>query len=504
MRNSSKTASVAYAYISYFPYPKTFKVNNYLKKSFIQQEKEKERRQGQICAEQKFARAMREMKDDEIRESAFKYDNKKIVNCFVINVHYHSCFFSASRKQLKNCSPEIRELERQIRRSYYAKTLYAQRLEGDALKMEEKTRDYDQYLIMMEKLEKFDQDERDKEQAMFLKKKEYLSELKTQMDNVGHNQAAKLDELAQDKEMIDEIIATIKQEEIDDLREKVDKMKLYQSEIQHFLHARDSYRAGELERDIYEERQRMKHVAEKEAQMAEFQKAKEAESAAKADIVAKAIERMMKDQFKREELEELRQELLEEELKAENRQKDLDEIAKKQRQVEELRKAAEEAIKLREEKKAAEKKEEEEYRKQLMAKFAEDDKLELMGDHKRRMRERQHGRQVEQMIAERRCLRAQEKERDQHVLECFNLEEQRRQALIDQERLKLLKEHGPNIIGFIPRNVIKSQKELEALGEPFLSYYRNPELEPHPMTVDLEPCEQEIFKNMPVPRNIRY
>jgi len=43
-----------------------------------------------------------------------------------------------SRKQLFACAPEIRELERQLRRGYFAKTNYAQRLEAEALKLEEK------------------------------------------------------------------------------------------------------------------------------------------------------------------------------------------------------------------------------------------------------------------------------------------------------------------------------------------------------------------------------
>lgn len=119
-----------------------------------------------------------------------------------------------------------------------------------------------------------------------------------------------------------------------------------------------------------------------------------------------------------------------------------------------------------------------------MDKFAEDDRLEQLGYQKRRQREREHRKQVEQMIAERRCLRAQEKEKDQHVLDCFQKETERRQALIDAERLRLLKSHGPEIIGFIPRGVIKSQTELEALGEPFLSYYRNQPLEPDPTTLN--------------------
>jgi hypothetical protein len=67
-----------------------------------------------------------------------------------------------------------------------------------------------------------------------------------------------------------------------------------------------------------------------------------------------------------------------------------------------------------------------------------------------------------------------------------------------------LKEHGPKLLGFIPRGVIKSKEELQKLGEPFVSYYTNQPREPHPSTIDVSPCEEEIFKNMKVPPYAKY
>jgi hypothetical protein len=78
-----------------------------------------------------------------------------------------------------------------------------------------------------------------------------------------------------------------------------------------------------------------------------------------------------------------------------------------------------------------------------------------------------------------------------------------RKDLVEKERHKLLREHGPKLLGFIPRGVIQSQAELEKLGEPFLSYYRNQPRAPDPSTIDFSPCEEEIFKNMQLPRNAK-
>lgn len=117
-----------------------------------------------------------------------------------------------------------------------------------------KVRERDHYEMMLEQLEKFDQAENDKVQANFIKKREYLSELKTQMQDVGSKLASKTDEISKDKQMIDEILDSIKREELEDLREKVDKVKLYQSEINHFLVDRDNVRREELRMEDEEEK----------------------------------------------------------------------------------------------------------------------------------------------------------------------------------------------------------------------------------------------------------
>jgi hypothetical protein len=62
----------------------------------------------------------------------------------------------------------------------------------------------------------------------------------------------------------------------------------------------------------------------------------------------------------------------------------------------------------------------------LVAKFAEDDRLEQMGNEKRRRKEIEHRKKVEEMILERRALKAQERERDQESRHCFDEETSRR------------------------------------------------------------------------------
>lgn len=77
-------------------------------------------------------------------------------------------------------------------------------------------------------------------------------------------------------------------------------------------------------------------------------------------------------------------------------------MEKKLRQRLELRKAYEDQLAMREVMRQAMKEEEEAFRQSMLAKFAEDDRVEQMNAQKRRMKQLEHRREVEKLIEERR------------------------------------------------------------------------------------------------------
>ena len=60
----------------------------------------------------------------------------------------------------------------------------------------------------------------------------------------------------------------------------------------------------------------------------------------------------------------------------------------------------------------AEQREEDEFRKQMMAKFAEDDRIEQMNAQKRRLKQLEHKREVEKLLEDRRAQFARERVSD--------------------------------------------------------------------------------------------
>lgn len=95
--------------------------------------------------------------------------------------------------------------------------------------------------------------------------------------------------------------------------------------------------------------------------------------------------------------ENLRNELYDQENELAARQREADAIAKKEQAKRELQEAKDFQMRLKAERAAEEKRLEEDFKQKLLAKFAEDERLEQMAQQKRRMREQEHRREVERL-----------------------------------------------------------------------------------------------------------
>lgn len=79
-----------------------------------------------------------------------------------------------------------------------------------------------------------------------------------------------------------------------------------------------------------------------------------------------------------------------------------EDMEKRIRQRLELQQTCQEQIAFKEMRRQAEKVEEEAFRQMMMAKFAEDDRIEQMNAQKRRMKQLEHKRAVEKLLEDRR------------------------------------------------------------------------------------------------------
>lgn len=101
---------------------------------------------------------------------------------------------------------------------------------------------------------------------------------------------------------------------------------------------------------------------------------------------------------------------------------------------------------------------------ETMKVLAEKDKLDQLSTEKRRQKMMEHRRAIQELLEQRKNNRVEEvagKLRDRKMDE---KEEQRREELIEEERIKMLKEHAAALIGFLPRGILReSDREFLSL-----------------------------------------
>ena len=85
---------------------------------------------------------------------------------------------------------------------------------------------------------------------------------------------------------------------------------------------------------------------------------------------------------------------------------------------------------------------EEEFKRKLMEKFAEDDRLEQMNAQRRRMRELEHKREIERLWKEKLAIYQAQREAELQEQEFKRQEEARQRDIIEMEKQRLLAEHA--------------------------------------------------------------
>merc|ERR1719428_2771976 len=99
----------------------------------------------------------------------------------------------------------------------------------------------------------------------------------------------------------------------------------------------------------------------------------------------------------------------------------------------------------------------------LMAKFAEDDRIEQLNEQKRRMKVEQHKREAQRLVELRRemfeAARAEERANEDNL----RMEEGQRQVIIEAERRRLLQEHAVGLRDFLPKHTLETDEDYQFL-----------------------------------------
>merc|ERR1719235_2102973 len=119
-----------------------------------------------------------------------------------------------------------------------------------------------------------------------------------------------------------------------------------------------------------------------------------------------------------------------------------------------MRRASIMQAEMQEKKKAEMLVEEERIRQVLLAKFAEDDRLEQLHEHKRRMKIEAHKREADRLLQLRRESYEAQREAERQAERDLRGDEADRQAIINEERERLLREHAIPLKDFLPKSTL--------------------------------------------------
>ncbi|XRB25121.1 meiosis-specific nuclear structural protein 1 [Pseudoscourfieldia marina] len=289
--------------------------------------------------------------------------------------------------------------------------------------------------------------------------------LQEQMDEkVEVMEQARL-EYERERAQIDAVVAQIQAEDVAELERKREKQAETQDYIKHFLKEQEEFKAAERARMDEEERQIAAHAAEIARRDAEAQAAK----AAKQNAADKRLEELKRIKEaadrEKEEMEELLNELHFQEQEEKYVQKERDAREKKERERQEMMQANAYLKELRQQRLAQEHEEEMLFRKHLLEKFAEDDRIEQMNAQRRRMKMEEHKREVQRLWEEKQARFNAQREAEMAEMAAALARDERRADIVEAERQRLLREHAARLAEYLPKGVLQYESDLALIGK---------------------------------------
>ncbi|XP_029431180.1 meiosis-specific nuclear structural protein 1 isoform X2 [Rhinatrema bivittatum] len=376
------------------------------------------------------------------------------------------------RQLIRENSSELRELEIRLNSAYLNKARAAQVAEKEAIKYEEMRQDSELARKMKEMFEKETEEEHFKEKKHYEDKINYQQGLERQLEENEQKKQKAYEQFLNDKLLIDQIVRKIYEEDQVEKQRKLEKISSTQRYIEEFKQEQADWRRKERERMEEENRRILKFANMKEKREADRMAGVQENEAKKLVLQNQLMEHIEKEQQKRDEFEKMQAEFCREEQAEAARLKEIEEMEKKIRQRLELQKNFHEQMAYKHFEKKKAKEEEEAFRQAMLAKFAEEDRLEQMNAQKRRMKLLEHKRAVEKLIEDRHLEFLAEKERELEERKEEERREALRHAIIEDERQKLLKLHASKLLGYLPKGVFKDEEDLKLFDEDFQKIFQ--------------------------------
>ncbi|KAG1661219.1 hypothetical protein FOA52_008264 [Chlamydomonas sp. UWO 241] len=367
-------------------------------------------------------------------------------------------------QQLREQSDELKQLTEKIRIARISKARAEQLVEKQTIRQQERKYDetFNKYIDEVDKAAEAKLMEHEgvrREQAVAAR-----LVLEEQMKEKQDALLIAEDEFQRERAMVDEVVRRIHEEDAAEdasRRAQQDDTKAY---IRNFLEGKEVEKVQKKVNLAAEDKKIADHWTAVRAREAD-ESARKAAAREVADRMYEQVKHEMeRDRAIREEEEYLINLLRDEEQQERRRQEEIKKREKAEKIRAEIIAANAQQKLLRIQREEAYAAEEEAYREELMAKFADQDRLEQLSAQKRRMKQAEHQRAVQAMIDDKRRRYMEQKARDEAEIAATRANDERRLAIVEEERARLLAE-AAELREYLPRGVIRDQRDLELMNQ---------------------------------------
>merc|ERR1719319_893540 len=354
------------------------------------------------------------------------------------------------RQRVCQGSPELRALAAKLEQAYINKERSAQVAERKLAGREEelqRQREQEEMMLEMQILEERERRELVEEQYTKIR---YQKQLDEQVKVQETEKEKVVQQFLKEKEMIDEVVRKIQREnEAMTLKRMMDK-KATKEQVEEFKKSQAVWRKLEEVKIRRENEEIAKFSQRKEMWREEVDR----EQRQRRELKNESVLKLAGEIRQREEVAREREEILYElnegrkaEEEAFKEQLEIENVIKRRLLLREGNQLAAQFRRQREEREAAE---DEHFRQIMLAKFAEDDKIDQMNAQRRRMKREEHKRAVVALLEERKVNEGRERVAD----EAREKEEQETRMIVEEERRRMLAQNVERLIGHIPKGVL--------------------------------------------------
>lgn len=277
-------------------------------------------------------------------------------------------------------------------------------------------------------------------------------------DRVKQKEESKY-EYERDKKQVEDIIRQIAHEDYTAMQTEMAKKQQARTYMEYSYKEKEERLKLKKQEELREkerEREYFRNVAKRENEL----KAKKAAAQEEKDrIFQKLCEEKKLKEAEKEYWENVRNELYVEELNRKTKLKELEEQEKKARQKEIMLASAIEQAQMKEERKRLELEEEKDFKRKLLEKFKEDEKLEQFNMMRRKQKEMDYKKEIERQWSLKLEQYKQQKDYELKVLQQQKEEEQRKREFIELEKRKLIKENEEILKTYLTKDYNKTTKQ---------------------------------------------